>query len=390
MSEAVHGRLFGPGLAGTGVDVRLSWRGDRLAVALPDGERLVAGERLRCDAGGFNAEQAWLRWAEDEGEFLLCLDSAAGRALAAAAPATVAEGLLAAGRARRRLTWRFALGWGLLAPILLLPLLLLALFLAKADTIAAAVAERIPAEQEARLGDLALAQIQAELRLQEQGPAVEAVRAIGQRLSAGLRHTYRFLVADSPQVNAFAAPGGVIVVYTGLIRAADDAEELAGVLAHEVAHVELRHGLKSMVKGLGLRALLALALGDGAGLAGDLATRLTELKFSREAEAEADREGLRRLLAADIAPYGLPRFLEKLAEREGDLAEAAALLSSHPPSKERLQRLRAELAQLPPREFLPLPLDWASVRAAVQPPTPSMASPAAGATSASPSGAPSS
>jgi len=367
MSGTIRGRLFGPGLPGAGSDALLSWRGEYLAVTTAATQREVAASELRVDASGFNAAQTRLAWTSAEGEFVLFLDTPAREALAASAPAGLAAGLLGAARAQRQVERRFRLGWSVLGLILLLPLLALVLFVLNADSIAGSVAERIPPEHEAKLGELTLAQVRAGLKLHEDGPALRAVRDIGQRLSEGSRYRYRFFVADSPEVNAFAAPGGVVVVYTGLIRAADSAEELAGVLAHEVAHVELRHSLKAAVKGLGLRALAALALGDlSGGVAGDVAARLTDLKFSRDAETEADREGLRRLLAAGISPHGMPRFFETLAAGEGNTAVALAVLSSHPPSRERMARLRDEIGKLPPAQFTPLPIDWREVREAAR------------------------
>jgi predicted Zn-dependent protease len=153
------------------------------------------------------------------------------------------------------------------------------------------------------------------------------------------------------------------VVHAGLIRGADSAEELAGVLAHEIAHVELRHSLNGAIKNLGLRALFALVLGDVSGtFAGDIASQLTELKFSRDAERDADREGLRRLVAGAISPHGMPRFFEKLAAKEGKTGEALALVSTHPSSSERIEILKREIAALPAREYVALNFDWEAIK----------------------------
>jgi predicted Zn-dependent protease len=204
------------------------------------------------------------------------------------------------------------------------------------------------------------------MKLSEEGPAVAAIRAIGEPLTAGSPHRYRWLVADSPAVNAFAAPGGIVVVNAGLIRAAGSPEEVAGVLAHEIAHAELRHGLRAMVKGAGLRLLAALALGDYSGtVLAEGAKQLTELGFSREAEREADRDGLRRLVAARIDPAGMVRFFEKLAQEES--LAPPELLSTHPATEERLAGLRREAAALR-GEWRPLAVDLAAARAALSPP----------------------
>jgi predicted Zn-dependent protease len=131
-------------------------------------------------------------------------------------------------------------------------------------------------------------------------------------------------------------------------------------MAHEVAHAELRHGLRAMVKGLGLRALLSVALGDlaGSGLEHAVAD-LTELEFSREAEREADAHGLKRMLAARIDPQGMVRFFERLAKE--DERGLPAFLSTHPATGERLEFLRREVSAAK-ADATPLGLDWAAVK----------------------------
>lgn len=241
-----------------------------------------------------------------------------------------------------------------------------------ADRIASEIVAGIPADQENILGDLALVEIRTKMRLHEQGPAVDAVRAIGEKLTTGSRFQYRWYVGERSQINAFSVPGGIVVVYSGLIEAASSPEELAGVLAHEVAHAELRHGLRASVKGIGLSGLFRLLLGDSsaAGWAGNLGG----LKFSREHEAEADADGLRRLLAAGIDPSGMVRIYEKLA-RPAVTASAmtTALMATHPATDERIAELRAAIkrqnssAGIP---SVPLGIDWPAVQRSLLRPAP--------------------
>jgi predicted Zn-dependent protease len=318
---------------------------------------------LIIDAGGFNAAGLRLSWRDETGEyaFMVATEEAKAACLAGA-PGVHAARLATAARQRQRVERHFRLGWAALLLLLLLPVLALGAFFLMRDDLANWAVERVPYEQEAQLGGLLLAQLRLQMPLHEDGPAVAAVRDIGEQLTIGSKHHYRWLVADLPDLNAFAAPGGVVVVHAGLIRSADSAEELAGVLAHEVAHVELRHSLKAMVKGLGLRALLTLVLGDLSGtVLAEGMQHLTELRFSREAELEADREGLRRLVAAGIDPGGMVRFFEKLA-REQSLAPPA-FLSTHPATEERLSELRRELLSLP-HNWPPLAIDLAAAKAA--------------------------
>lgn len=355
------GRLFGPGLPGAGAVVSAHWRGHSLVVMAGEVEHgQVAASALSTVAAGFNSSQRQLTWQSPEGSFALHLDPGAAQILAAQGPPSWGQGLHLADARMRRVERHFRGAWAVLALLFALPVLLLAALVYKADGVADWVVDKVPVSHEAKLGDLVLVQTRLRHRLEGQGPAAEAVREIGQRLVQGSALSYRWYVSDDPTVNAFAAPGGVVVVNRGLIRAADSAEELAGVLAHEVAHAELRHGTKAMVKGLGLQALGALVLGDWAGsLAGEAATQLVNMKFSREAEREADAEGLKRLVHAGISPQGMLRFFGKLGKEQAALP---AVLSTHPLPEDRLAALRDQVAGMNTGHFKPLPLDWAKLR----------------------------
>lgn len=356
------GRLFGPDLPGTGMAVTGGWDFGKLRLSHDEGKIEADSTALTLDAAGFNQDQTRISWQDGAGSYAFFLDTAHREAFISGAPAALTAQFGTAERQRRRTERHFRLGWTVLGLTLALPILLVMIFYLKADALADWVAERIPAEFEAQIGDLTLAQARTQSKLQDSGATVEIIRQIGEKLTPGSRHRYRWFVASDPSVNAYAAPGGVVVVNTGLIRAAASAEELAGVLAHEVSHVELRHSLKGAIKNLGLRTLLSLALGDFSGtLAGEAAANLTEMKFSRDAEAQADQAGLQRLVQAGIDPQGMPRFFAKLAASEGAAAKLPALLSTHPQSTERSTRLAAEIAALPKRVYEPLAVDWLRV-----------------------------
>jgi predicted Zn-dependent protease len=357
-----RGRLFGTGLPGGGAEAVARWWGDRLQVTA--GERAWSGTVERVEPAGFDGDRLRVTFRIPDGgdsPFALFVeDPEARRAFTAGAPAGVAAEVARAARAERGRERRFRVAWAGLGLILLLPVVVLVAFVARSDAVARWVVERIPPEQEARLGEIALAQARGQMRLETTGPAAEAVRLMGERLTAGTRLQYRWFVADRPEINAFAAPGGVVVVFRGLIQAAETPEEAAGVIAHEVAHVELRHSLRAAVKGMGLRALLSIALGDLSGSALErVAADLTELRFSRDAEREADSEGVRRMAAAGLDPQGMIRFFERLQQHEG--TTMPALLSTHPATAERLERLRREAAAAT-HESTPLSLDWAAVK----------------------------
>lgn len=359
-------RLYGPGSPEAGAPVRLAWRGQWLVVAGADaGEPVLHTLRvadLQAAARGFNDSQLAVTWAGGEGEHMLVLDTAAAAAFRDAAPAALQQRLHPVRKAQRRTERHFRWGVATLVVVLSLPLLALVAFIAWADPLADWVVKRLPASIEQQMGEAVLAQARTQARFEDSGPAYDAVQAIGQRL-ARPGEELRFYVADRPEINAFAAPGGVVVAYTGLLRAADSAEEVAGVLAHEVAHVELRHGLRQLVKVAGLKVIFAAVLGDYRQLA-DWGAQLTGLKFSRDAEREADTRGLARLAEARIDPRGLPDFFAKLEKEEG-AGGMPALLSSHPPTGERMADLSAAIARQGPVAATPMPIDWSAVRGAL-------------------------
>jgi Zn-dependent protease with chaperone function len=378
----IEARLFGEGLPGGGQPVRVHWRGALLSI---EGEGLrwqagVAGmagagfdgKDLRVDLDGVVAEIDESLAPDTAGAYTVYIASGQRGAFAAAAPPSLAQALSTSQEIGRRLDRRFRLAWALAAALVLVPLLAVGWAIWRSDLLAGWVVERIPVAQEIALGDLVLAQTRAGMRLQESGAAVEAVRAIGETLVGDSRFRYRWFVAEREELNAFAAPGGVVVVFAGLLRTVETPEELAGVLAHEIAHAELRHGMRAMVKSVGLRALVGVATGElGGGVLADAATRLTELKFSREAEREADADGLQRLLRAGVDPRGMVRFFARLAEQ--DKATPPAFLSTHPDSDERRRVLAAAIDRLPSRDWRALPVDWPAVRASL----PAAAAPAA-------------
>ena len=175
----------------------------------------------------------------------------------------------------------------------------------------------------------------------------------------------RVRAVDAPIVNAFALPGGAVLITGALIESADTPDELAGVLAHEVAHVEQRHVMQAVWRALGAGLLLDLFLGGGTGAGQQavvLAGSFTDLNFSRELEADADRRGIELLHSAGYDSRGLGAFFRKLAdERSGEGARAIAeFLGSHPDTLRRARRAAA--AARPGRPALDA-AQWRAVKA---------------------------
>jgi beta-barrel assembly-enhancing protease len=182
-------------------------------------------------------------------------------------------------------------------------------------------------EQDVELGDLSAGEIARQVSLLRDERVNAYVQRLGEKVAAnapGYRFPYRFVVVVSPEVNAFALPGGYVFVNTGAIEAAHSEGELAGILAHEVAHVALRHGTnqasKAYVAKTGLNLLDALTGGrrTGVGQAARAYARTLFLRFNRDAEEQADLEGARLMAAAGYDPRDMASFFESLDEREGD------------------------------------------------------------------------
>lgn len=170
---------------------------------------------------------------------------------------------------------------------------------------------------------------------------------------------WTFTVIEDPTVNAFAVPGGHVFVHTGLLQAVANEAELAGVLAHEVAHIEARHSTEMLTRVYGIDFVLGL-LGDEQGnierIAEELATDGAVAKFSRDAEREADTLGVAHLAGAGYPPEGIAGFFEVLLEqRERQPTALDQFFASHPLTEERLERVRdlaASLAPVPPLEVV--------------------------------------
>ncbi len=169
------------------------------------------------------------------------------------------------------------------------------------------------------------------------------------RLAATVETPYSFnvRVANVSEVNAFAAPGGHIVLFKGLVDEAQSSDEVFGVLAHEMAHVVKRHPTEGIIRALGLAILFDLIAGDvaGTGMVASIAGLLVNLSYGREAEAEADRAALVMLREANIRADGLVRFFERLEAKYSDPGGALIYFSTHPSSAARVEAAKAAAGQ---------------------------------------------
>jgi predicted Zn-dependent protease len=237
-----------------------------------------------------------------------------------------------------------------------------------AQALADVASAALPPSWEKRLGDAAIRQFAPEEDRCDDPVKTEAVEAIVQRLAAARpEHRYDYsLVIASGMINAFAAPGGRMAVFDELIEMTDSPEELAGVMAHEIEHVERRHSTRALFRDLTVNAIQAAVTGDLASgvFAMDGAATLATLAHHRDEELEADAEGLKLLRAAEIDPRGMITMFEKFAKLEGDSPAGISYLSTHPATKDRIERLR-KLIEEKPGESRPIELGvhWARVKA---------------------------
>ncbi len=233
--------------------------------------------------------------------------------------------------------------------------------------------------QERRLGESIMREIRADRSFLNDAEAVDYLSALGYRLiasSAETRQELDFFLMQDPQINAFALPGGFIGVNSGLILAAQTESELAGVMAHEIAHVTQRHIARMLsaqkqaqlvsLAGLALAILAARANSDlaQAALVGSQANYIqTALNFTRDNEREADRVGFVTLERAGFDPHGMPAFFERLqrASRFQD-GGAPSYLRTHPLTFERIADLQNRVQSLQYRQ-VPDSQDFQLIRA---------------------------
>lgn len=166
-----------------------------------------------------------------------------------------------------------------------------------------------------------------------------------------LSNTYkiRTIIIKDEQVNAFALPGGIIVVNSGIIQNMQSYEELTALLGHEVTHINNRHSLRSMLKSLSVSASLSLLLGDVSSGIIKGATQLNQLSYSRKLETEADKAGVSVLYQNHINPDGMVRLMQTLEAMEK--VKPIGFLSSHPLTQERIKIAQGAIQQLPAENY---------------------------------------
>jgi predicted Zn-dependent protease len=220
-----------------------------------------------------------------------------------------------------------------------------------------------PDSEDVKLGQ----QLDAEIRnnsgeypiLQNRPDVKEYVTSIGNKIlmspSITKRNIFAYtfeIIKNDTVVNAFATPGGYVYIYTGLMRYIDNEATLAGVVAHEIAHAELRHATQRMTKAYGVQILLSMVLGENPSkiveIGSNLLTGLAFLANSRSDEYEADEYSLKYLASTEYYPGAIVDFFNKMQAQRGGANGGVleTMLSTHPLDKDRIAAVNKNLASM--------------------------------------------
>lgn len=211
--------------------------------------------------------------------------------------------------------------------------------------------EELTKENEQKLGELILDAVTQSSKTITKDSIVTVVESMKTRICVAndiADSTISVHIAAVNDVNAFALPGRHLVIYSGLIEYCRSSDELAGVIAHEIAHMEHDHVMKKMVKEIGLAMVISLSGGDsGAEIVRQTVKMLSSTAFDREQESEADASGVHYMAKADIDPQASADFLFRLSHEKENITNRFELLNTHPNSADRA----AEVIKLRKREI---------------------------------------
>jgi predicted Zn-dependent protease len=205
------------------------------------------------------------------------------------------------------------------------------------------IASVLPEPIRANMGARADAAVSSYYRLCNSAAGEAALRALVARITANRPDAVpsSILVYDIPEINAFALPGGHVVVNSGLIGSASSPGEVAGVIAHEMGHVYYRHPEASIIREIGIQLLINAATGSNDNAFSSIAARATMMRYSRHYERQADSFGLGLLNDAEIDPMDMKRFFQTLiaANGSGPRGPLERIFATHPGTDERIARI---------------------------------------------------
>lgn len=308
---------------------------------------------------GAESEANGASGAQPAARMLLIADPGFLDILWAAAGPVLATRLDALRQSRRRSDTRWRAAGLALATIIALATLEL---LRGAPLLTGLAMSLVPPAWESSAGKLLVRQFLAGQRVLDDAAVTKELSRLTAPLVEALGpspYRFEFHVVASDDINAFALPGGQVVLLTGLVKTAASAEEVTGVLAHEIQHVVGRHTLRSFAQRAGLSVALGLLLGNVGELAG-LASILMTSRYSRTQESWADAEGARLLIRAGLPVEPMAAFFEKLQARDSGAGQALEFLASHPASAGRadaVRKLALQESARPPGQRS-LGIDW--------------------------------
>jgi len=209
--------------------------------------------------------------------------------------------------------------------------------------------KEITEDLDQQLGEIFWKSYSAEMVEVKDLKAVEPIQQMVRKLcsSNGINtESIQVHVVENKEINAFAMPGRHLVVHTGLIQFADHEEEIAGVIAHEIAHIESGHVVKKLGKEIGLSIVMNIALGDiGGEVVRNALSTLTSTAYDRSLEKEADLKAVDYMHQAKMDPKKLSSFLAKLAN-QSEVPEVLKWMNTHPDSKERVRYIDEKINKI--------------------------------------------
>ena len=201
--------------------------------------------------------------------------------------------------------------------------------------------QKITDKTEVKLGELFWEIFRKTERENKNPFAVSSVDSIVTKICSANdieREFIKIHILDKDDINAFALPNGHLIVYSGLILNADNQEELSGVICHEIAHIQLNHVMKKLVKEVGLSVLISMTTGKGGSeTIKETAKMLSSSAFDRSLEKEADIKAVDYLVKGKINPEPFANFLYKISDKENEATKYLKWISTHPESKERAE-----------------------------------------------------
>jgi predicted Zn-dependent protease len=215
-------------------------------------------------------------------------------------------------------------------------------------------------EEEWRLGQQLSTDIARQMPLVDDQQALAYVNRVGRDIVSRTEMAnlpWQFHIVKEPELNAFNIPGGHVYVTTGLLGAADNASQFAGVLAHEISHGVSRHGTEQLSKAYGLEMVAGVVLGQNPAVYKQILAQIVGTgalaRFSRTAEDEADTLGTRYMYDAGYDPRGIVTMFEKLLRtRKGKPRSVEKFFSTHPLTEARISNVSKQIKSLPPKSGL--------------------------------------